>query len=364
MVYLHYVDAKEIAPILKSLVDSIKESQQELKDSISIESSESSNALVINAPPAMLATMKRVIKQLDIRRAQVLVEALIVEVSGDVANDLGVTWLSTNDPNTGVVGAVNTLGNLELAETVIGADLSPRYGPAPGFTFGYFENGDLQAAIRALDSNTNANVLSTPTVVALNNEEASLLVGQNVPFITDESTSGSSPTSDPFTTIERHDIGITLTITPRINQGDSITLDILQKTESIAPSVQDASDIVTNKREIPTKALIHDGQILVLGGLISDEETEAVQKVPFFGDLPLIGRLFCSKSTSHSKKNLMVFIHPVILKDDEYIEMITRKRYDFMKNLRKQVSDNEWQIDPSKTSTMEEFETFSPVNAQ
>ena len=358
VVYLHYVDAKELVPILQSLAKSIQNDNKNQTSGVSIEQSESANALVINAPPAILNTMKRVIAQLDIRRAQVLVEALVVEVSGDVASDIGVSWVSANtsEINAGLVGTVNTLGDLPLA---IPTDSG--FSPGRGLTFGYFENGNLQAAIRALEANQNTNVLSTPTIVAIDNEEASLLVGQNVPFKTGQSTGASSTTDNPFTTIERQDIGISLIVTPRINRGDSITLEIKQKTEKIAASVDVASDIITNKREILTKALIKDDQILVLGGLISDEETEIIEKVPFLGDLPLIGRIFSSKGTNHSKKNLMVFIHPVILKDEEHMNEVTEKRYDFMKALRDKAVKDDWKADQQSTETMKDFKTFSPV---
>jgi general secretion pathway protein D len=357
VVYLHYVDASEIVPILQSLSKSIQSNEKQTNN-ISIESSETANALIINAPPAMLNTMKRVIADLDIRRAQVLVEALLVEVSGDVAKDVGVTWVT--DPDNDFIGAVNTLGDLNLVEPSVSAALP--FAAGRGFTFGYFNDGDLQAAVRALSATQNANVLSTPTIVAIDNEEASLLVGQNVPFKTGQATSASSSTSDPFTTIERQDIGISLVVRPRINQGDSITLEIRQKTETIAPSVDLASDIITNKREIITKALIKDGQVLVLGGLIRDEETEIVEKVPLLGDIPLLGKLFQSKGTSNSKTNLMVFIHPTILKDEAKIAEVTQRRYQFMQNLQQQVQNNNWTVKPGENALMEDFSIFSPVN--
>ncbi len=365
VVYLHYVDAKELVPILKSLAESIQDNQKNTGGSnkISIESSESSNALVINAPPAMLTTMRRVISQLDIRRAQVLVEALVVEVSGDVADDVGVTWLT--DPEKESIAAVNTLGDLPLANAnPVDEDSDLPFSPGRGFTFGYFDGDDLQAAVRALNASQNANILSTPTVVAIDNEEASLLVGQNVPFKTGQATSASSTTDNPFTTIERQDIGISLVVTPRINQGDAITLEIQQKTENLAPSVETsavASDIITNKREIITKALIEDNQILVLGGLISDEETEVREKVPFFGDLPLIGGLFSSTGKSHRKNNLMVFIHPQILKDDEHMRAVTQKRYDFMKTLHDKAQQQK-RREPQQRTGLDEFDTYAPAD--
>ena len=358
VVYLHYVDAQEIAPILKSLAASLQ-SEQKDSNSITIEASESANALVINAPPSILNTIKRVIADLDIRRAQVLVEALIVEVSGDVATDIGVSWISS--PGNSLVAAVDTLGDLAPARvTSDGSTLA--FPNARGLTFGYFEKGSLQAAIRALDASQNANILSTPTIVALDNETASLLVGQNVPFKTGQATSAGAGTDDPFTTIERQDIGISLTVTPRINEGDSITLEIEQTTESIAPSVETASDIITNKRSVITKALIKDDQVLVLGGLISDEETQVREKVPLLGDLPLIGRLFSSRGVNHTKKNLMVFIHPLILKDDDQVRQVSQRRYNFMKDLQHQASKNQGEFSRDN-SQMEDFDIFTPVNA-
>ncbi|MBL4827527.1 MAG: type II secretion system secretin GspD [Spongiibacteraceae bacterium] len=360
VIYLHYVDAKEISPILQKLAKGIQTSKKDESNEVIIEASESANALVINAPPAILNTLKKVIAKLDIRRAQVLVEAVVVEVSGEVSDDLGVTWITGRDKNA--ISAVNTLGSLDLANPSLDTNATGigAFSPARGFTFGYFENGNLQAAIRALNATQNTNILSTPTIVAIDNEEASLLVGQNVPFKTGQSTSSSSTTNNPFTTIERHDIGISLKVTPRINQGDSITLEIHQKTESVAPSIAAASDIITNKREFITTALIKDNQILVIGGLISDEETQVTDKVPVLGSLPLIGKLFSSEGTTHSKKNLMVFIHPVILKDDEHIKNITQTRYNFMKNLQQQAkTDN---VATSKNATlMKDFETLSPA---
>ncbi len=366
VVYLNYVDAEELVPILEGMAEAHTKDKRESDDKLSatVAASKSSNALIINAPPALLANMKRVVAQVDIRRAQVLVEALVVEVSNDIANDIGVTWVSTNDATEGgTFGAVNTLGNLPLAAvspSMADADVTD-FIPGNGLTFGFFKNGSLRAALRALASNTKANILSTPTIIALDNEEADLLVGQSVPFITGQSTGLASQTDNPFTTIERHDIGTTLKITPRINQGDSIALQIEQTTESIAPTVAVASDIVTNKTSLKTRALIKDDEVLVIGGLIRDEETEVRQKVPFLGDIPLLGRLFSSKGISKSKKNLMVFIHPVILKDKEHIAELTRKRYNFMRAKQKEISRDDWDRGEYQiTPLLPEFETFAP----
>lgn len=369
VVYLQYASAKEVVPILKSIAQSVLKDQKDSATSFSIDASESANAIVINAPPGLSDSLKTVVEKLDVRRAQVLVEALIVEVSNEIANDIGVIWGTTNvaDLNgSGGVAAVSTLGNLTAAvtDTTTGAIT----GPAGGLTLGYYTGGSLQAAIRALSANTKANIISTPTIVAIDNEAASLLVGQNVPFKTGQSTSAASSTTNPFVTIERKDIGTSLQITPRINQGNTVTLDIKQKVESITDTlVTGASDLVTNKREINTKALIRDDQILVLGGLISDTQTESKQKVPILGDLPLIGKLFSSTSNKRTKNNLMVFIHPVILRDDTRISEVSREHYDYMKKTKEKAEQEPATTtnkQPFPPSRMEDFETFSPVHAQ
>ncbi|MGI9284652.1 MAG: type II secretion system secretin GspD [Pseudomonadales bacterium] len=366
VVYLNYVDAEELVPILAGMAEAHAKDtgEDESKLNAMVSASKSTNALIINAPPALLASMKRVVSQVDIRRAQVLVEALVVEVNNDIANDIGVTWVTTNDASEGgTFGAVNTLGNLPLAA------VSPSLGdaevtdfiPGSGLTFGFFKNGSLRAALRALASNTKANILSTPTIIAMDNEEADLLVGQNVPFITGQSTGNASQTDNPFTTIERQDIGTSLKVTPRINRGDSIALQIEATTENIVPAADFASDIITNKSQLRTRALIKDDEVLVIGGLIREDETEVRQKVPLLGDIPLLGKLFSSKGITKSKNNLMVFIHPVILKDREHVADLTRKRYNFMRTKQKEISRDDWDRGQYKLQPLlPEFETFAP----
>lgn len=377
VVYLQYASAKEVVPILKSIAQSVLKDQKDKETSFSIDASESANAVVINAPPGLIDSLKDVVSKLDVRRAQVLVEALIVEVNNEIANDIGVIWGTTDVSNlhgSGGVAGVNTLptnGNLPiLGATPVGVDANgipiTRAIPAAGLTLGYYTGGNLQAAIRALSANTKANVLSTPTIVAIDNEAASLLVGQNVPLKTGQSTGAASSTTNPFVTIERKDIGTSLEITPRINQGNTLTLDLKQKVESITNSVAGASDLVTNKREIDTKVLMRDDQILVLGGLISDEQSENKQKVPILGDLPLIGKLFSSTSNSRKKNNLMVFIHPVILRDDDRIRQVSHDNYKYMQNTQEkalQESAPTTQKNPAPPAKLEDFDTFSPVRA-
>ena len=205
--------------------------------------------------------------------------------------------------------------------------------------------------------------MSTPTIVALDNEEASLLVGQNVPFITGSATSSGATTSNPFQTIQRQDIGITLKITPRINQGDSITLEIEQTTENVAANTTSgAADLITEKTEIKTSALIPDGQVLVLGGLIREDEVRRRTQVPILGNIPVLGRAFRSSSVSKNKNNLMVFIRPVILKDQLQVTGLTAQRYAFMREQQMHKALSTF-IRNADRPLLDEFETFSPQSA-
>ena len=374
VVYLNYVDAADLFPILESMAGAKVQEQNSNSTPVTVQSSVSTNALVITAPPALMADMKRVVSQLDIRKAQVLIEALVVQVNNSAANDIGVSWTTSEsvigNPDGGVLSAVNTLGNLPLAvvsDAITGQrNSTTNFNPAAGVTFGFFKSGSLRAAIRALSTNSNANILSTPTIIALDNEEAELLVGQSVPFITGQSTGAASSTNDPFTTVQRQDIGTALRVTPRINQGDSIALQIEQTTESIDQSVDPAiaaaaSDLITRKTEMRTRALIKDGEVLVIGGLISDEERQRQQKVPILGDIPLLGKLFSSKGVTKTKNNLMVFIHPVILKDAEHRRSLTSKRYNFMREQQEQFGrDGGWLDEYNFKPLLPDFELYAP----
>lgn len=324
--YLNYSNAADLVPILESISGSLKKNQKDkvaVDTEIGIQANESVNALVITAPPAMLNTMKGVIAKLDRRRAQVLVEALIVEVNEDLGNDLGIEWVANNTDTS--------LGFRSFPRTpVLNIDQNTGLGAlGSGFTMGYFSGGQMRALINALATETNANILSTPTIMALDNEEAQILVGSNVPFITG---SEARENDDPFQTIERKDVGITLKVKPRVNNNNSVTLEIEQSVENISQTADvGAADIITNKREIKTRVLIDDNEILVLGGLIRDEAEEIESKVPFFGDIPGLGRLFKSTNTKTVKRNLMVFIRPTILNDSLASYEVTRERYDRIK---------------------------------
>ncbi len=336
VIYLQYAKAEDLVPILESVSGSVQkgEKDQRLADvDVNIRANESLNALIITAPPSLQNAMRGVIGKLDVRRAQVLVEALIVEVNEDLANDLGVQWQSNLTPNqesvfAGFSAFPPTVSPLSFDSSTSTVTLGS------GLSLGYFRGGTLRAIIQALEGEANANILSTPTILALDNEEAQILVGSSVPFITGSQKREGD--NDPFQTIQRQDIGVSLKIKPRINTNNSVTLDIEQKVESIAQSTVQTADIITNKREIKTRVLIDNDQVLVLGGLIRDEVSESESKVPLLGDIPIIGRVFRSTSNTVVKKNLMVFIHPVILRDNRSSNDATRARYEQIRDNQKQ----------------------------
>lgn len=372
VVFLHYLSAGDLLPILKGITTTAqKEAKEEsVKNAaVSIEASKSNNAIVMSGPPDLLDNLRDIITKLDVQRPQVLVEAMIVEVSTDMTNDLGVLWSTTNmgDLNgSGAVAGVNALGSLDAIGTTSGIDAKgnaiAQAAPATGLTLGYYTGGSLQAAIRALSTNSKANILSTPSVMTIDNQEAQIIVGSNIPVITGQSTDAASSTSNPFTTYERKDIGVTLKITPQININKSVTLDILQEVQTVADtantSLSGAKDIVTNKRSISTKVLVSDDKTLVLGGLISNENQDVQSKVPILGDMPLIGRLFRSTHNKKTKQNLLVFIHPVVIDNDVTANKISSNQYEQMRV--QQMTYENGKLEPSGPVALPEFEKISP----
>lgn len=328
--YLHYLRAADALPVVQSLSSSIQKQGLNALDSsveVNIQASEGTNALVVTGPPNVIDAVEYIIDKLDIRRAQVLVEAVIVEVSETDARELGVEWRTTNSSkgNEGWYG-----GTLYRDATGAGAaDEAPNL--ISGLAMGFYHNGSLRGLFNALETNDALNILSKPNLVTLDNEEAKIVVGQNVPFVTGRSTSAATPVDNPFQTIERKDVGITLTIKPQVNEGDAVTLDITQEISSVSNTrVVQAQDIITNTRSVKTRVLVEDGQTLVLGGLISDELQDGDARVPFFGRIPLIGRLFRSDKNSKKKNNLMIFIQPRILRTPEDAQLVTGGRYRYI----------------------------------
>ncbi|MBX2886969.1 MAG: type II secretion system secretin GspD [Granulosicoccus sp.] len=306
----------------------IRRAQEDDRPNIDIQADEDTNALIITAPPDEMRSILAVVEQLDIRRAQVLVEAIIAELSTTNSAQLGVNFaVDGTDANrpaayTNLGGATQALAGTIASE---GAALSNGLSLA----LGRFGNGsiDFGFLLSAIASDSDNNILSTPTLVTMDNQEAEIVVGQNVPFVTGQQLSSSN--DNPFQTIERQDIGISLKVKPQINEGDNIKMEIEQEVSDVSnTAVTGASDITTNKRSIKTTVLVEDGQTLVLGGLIDDQINDTRDKVPFLGDIPVLGSLFRYRTTSKSKRNLMVFLHPTILRDPETADYFSRSKYE------------------------------------
>lgn len=358
VVRLKHADAKEMAELLKGIMGDIS---SESKDqgakknsgsSASVYADEGINALVIRAEPSVLQETEEIIRQLDIRRAQVLIEAAIVEIGDENTKGLGVQW-ALYDAGGAVPGAITNFGEVGLsAASVLSAiandDPSAVSGVAEGgVTLGVGQqNGSTSwgALIQALDSNTDANLLSTPKIITMDNQESSIIVGQNIPIKTGESTTAGDGTSNPFTTITREDIGVKLVVTPSISEGDLVRLEITQEISSIADSVDVASDIVTQKREIKTNVLADDGETIVLGGLITEDYRVKVSKVPFLGDIPWLGALFRSTENKREKRNLLIFLRPVILRDKAKTKEITEAKFHSLWELNLDIKEDRGRI--------------------
>ncbi len=306
------------------------------------------NALVINAPERIREDMLAVINQIDIPRLQVQVDAIIVELSEEKSAQLGVTWLSAGDNEDEVLGLTNFSnaggGILGLAgATATGTpDLS---AIAEGITLGLgkiTDSGTSWAALlNALRGDGETNIVSTPNIVTLDNEEAEIRVGQEVPFLTGQftNTGANQGSVNPFQTIQREEVGTSLKITPQINEGSGVKLEIEQETSSLGARVAGASDLITNTRTITTSVFVNDGEILVLGGLIDDKLLETERRVPGLGRIPGLGWLFRSRKTDRSKTNLMVFIRPTILRDAEDARFQTNAKYRYIQDLQRQMAD-------------------------
>ncbi len=343
VVYLHYADAKKLVPVLQSVVKGQaakggKGTAAVQAQDVEIAADESTNALVITAPPDMQRSLRGVIRRLDIRRAQVLVEAVIAEVSADNAAQLGVQFnAAQNLDSRGPIGGTNfsaagpSLTNMMQNPLAVGNGLSVGFIRGTSALFGT-QVLNIATLIQALASESSTNILSTPTLLTLDNQEAEIIVGQNVPFVTGRYTNAGATAGvvTPFQTIQRHDVGLTLKVKPQINEGNTVKLQIQQEVSSLTNSTQ-AADVITNKRSIKTTVLVDSGRIVVLGGLIDEVHKENEQKVPILGDLPVIGALFRSRQSQLNKTNLMVFLRPVILRDARHARDYTDEKYDYIR---------------------------------
>ena len=344
VMYLRHANAAEVVKVLRGLSQEgavpATEGEGEGKDKpvmaasdsgIRLEYEEGTNAIVMVGPDSELAAYRSIVEQLDIRRAQVVVEAIIAEVSDTRAEELGVQWLFADEKfGAGIVNfgsnGVN-IANIAGAaasgdSSALGDLLSATAGATAGI--GHFGGGfNFAMLVNALKGKTGFNLLSTPTLLTLDNAEASILVGQEVPFVTGSVTQNNA---NPYQTIERKEVGVKLRIKPQVNIDNSVRLDIVQEVSSIADSGS-ASDVITNKREIKTKVMVEDNGLVILGGLISDELSTSNQRVPLLGDIPYLGRLFRSDANRGVKQNLMVFIRPRILRDGQSLASLSQEKY-------------------------------------
>jgi len=351
VIYLKYAQASDIAGILNSISGSFISDIEGQKTVITHH--EKTNALIISSAEENLNSIRNIIAKLDIRRAQVLVEAIVVDLSESAARRLGVEAIySGNDEDSipvgitrfsgsgadllAIAGAADDEQDVTLTTTAISSLLNTQ-GLVAGF--GDLTKGDdnFVGILNAIADDTDSNILSTPSILAMDNEPARLFIGQEIPITTGESLGTNN--SNPFRTTSRQEVGIELEITPQINEGASVILTIKQGVSGIAGVAQSGLDIITNKREIETTVLVDNNQIIVLGGLIDEDVQEVVSKVPILGSIPLFGRIFQSSSTSTSTKNLMVFLKPTILTDSDSANEISLEKYNYFK-AEQELKDN------------------------
>lgn len=360
VVYLKNAEATKIAETLRGLMGGASASTNSLSaasnavgtqpnlvssspaPASNIQAYAATNSLIITAPDHVYNALRSVIDKLDQRRAQVYVEALIVEVTSSVAAEFGIQWQDLTGVTRGgaqVIGGTNFGGS--GTNIITGAQNIGTIGQ--GLNIGVVRGQvtlpgigtvlNLGALARALENDQRANVLSTPNILTLDNEEAKIVVGQNVPFVTGSYTQSTSIATNPFQTIERKDIGLTLRVTPQVAEGGAVKLKVFQEVSSVVPtsSTIRSADLITNKRSIENTVLVDDGQTVVIGGLISDDAKNGDSRVPLLGDIPVIGNLFKYQTRSREKTNLMVFLRPLVIRDSKIAAQLTGSRYDYIR---------------------------------
>ncbi len=395
VVYLNYASAKDLVPILQGVASTLTgEAPPSSGPSVAsalgaaagitlpssagsssgasggiatIQAHEQTNALIISAPPAIYRSLQSVIRQLDVRRAQVLIEAVIAEVADTTASELGVQWFTApqSDDGTlgqGVIGGTNFPGPNGNSSLLGLAANAAGLGGLGGLSLGYVDGTvkipgtdteilNLGALVRALRGDGKTNILSTPSILTLDNQEAEIKVAQEVPFLTGSYSAtgtggGNSGVSNPFQTIERKDVGLVLKVTPQINEGDAVRLAIHQEVSSLAPQVSGAVDLVTNKRELTTNVIVADRALLILGGLIDNQTSDTNSKVPGLGSIPILGNLFRYRSNKNEKRDLMIFLRPQILRDKASESAVSSEKYNYMRTEQLQLRQQQWPITP------------------
>ncbi len=363
--YLRYADAEELATKLQQHVTSQGTTAAAggapgggpPGQGVNVWADIQTNALVVNAPPKIMRSLMQIVDKLDIRRKQVLVEAIIVEVIIDKQNELGVSVAVEGSGSNTPIGVTNfpdfLAGVVQLGSAAAGGTADPGL-IGEGATIGIGRITDdgvsFAAILSAVEGDADTNLISTPSIVTTDNEEATLNVGQEVPFVSGSfsNTGGGTGTVNPFTTVNREQIGVKLAITPQINEGDAMVLDISQEISSIAQSAAGAVDLITNKRTVDTTVIVDDGEIIVLGGLLEDVLRESDQRVPVLGRLPLLGNLFRSRRTEKLKTNLMIFIRPRILDDATQAAFETDAKYNMIRDIQQGQQGDSVQLMPGE----------------
>lgn len=365
VIRLRHSDARQLADILESMGQGRKMApalgagkETSSGATFMIKADESQNALVLIAEPAQVRTIESIVRQLDQPRAQVLIHAAIVEISGDIAEAVGVQWgLNTGDAK----GFINFPGT---DIPIVGGLTFDEKKSAPEGALLRLGSDRFGALISALASNTHSNLLSTPSLLTLDNQEAEIIVGQNVPFKTGSYATNSSGADNPFTTVERKDVGISLKIKPYINEGSTLRLEVEQEVSDIAPSVSgvDSSDLITNKRALKSTILADDGEIIVVGGLIRDSVRTQQSGVPLLRDIPYLGALFRWTRDTQTKSNLMVFLRPTIVRSKEDLSDVSQRRYNALRDLSQPgTRDNNSLLLPADARQLFEPASAAPV---
>lgn len=370
VIFLNNADAENLVEVLQGTINTSAEQQASPspQPKMSIKADTDTNALIVQASKSEFNKIRQVIESLDVRRLQVYVEALIAEVSADVAREFGIQ-LQTADglrnDSRGVIGSSGFDVGTSIQD-VITNPLSTGTGLTIGFIDGTVvlpdgtEVVNLLGLARALESQSDANILSTPNILTMDNQEAQIVVGQNVPFVTGaySQTATAGTLNNPFQTIERKDVGLTLRIKPQITEGSAIKMEIYQEVSSVAQRGE-AQDIVTNTRSLKTTVIAENNRMLVLGGLIQEDTAQNRQKVPLLGDIPILGNLFRYRSNKRSKTNLLVFLRPRIVRGSADMDEPTRRKYEYLDELTsKSVSGRP----AEKSPPLEEWEYVSPAS--
>ncbi len=369
VIFLNNADAENLVSVLQDTVNSNTGAQPATGavSKLTIKADPDTNALIVHASKSEFNAIRQVIESLDVRRLQVYVEALIAEVSVDVAKEFGIQFQTADglrNDNRGVLGS----SGFDLGTSIQDVTLNP-LAPGAGLSIGFIDGTvvlpdgteiiNLVGLARALESQSGTNILSTPNILTMDNQEAQIVVGQNVPFVTGaySQTGAGSALNSPFQTIERRDVGLTLRIKPQITEGNSIKMEIYQEVSSVAQRGE-AQDIVTNTRSLKTTVIAENNRMVVLGGLIQDDTSQTRQKVPLLGDIPILGNLFRYRSNKRSKTNLLIFLRPRIVRASTDMDEPTRRKYEYLNELTSKQQSGK---PAEKSPPLQEWEYISPA---